>query len=565
MNRIWKTQALLIIFLFISFLSTGISQEFLIPEKENDLDRETRFIEAQSELIIGNVEGAIEIYKGLLKKDVNDDEAAFFLGKTYLNNEDIANSIKYFSLALANEKNNPWYYIWAADAYIKNKQFDQAILTIENLVSRFPDEKSYYERLEYMYRDSKQYDKQIALIDRMIDRFGFHKNEALGKVQALENSQRPKEALELLADLSERFPQDLFILNMLANYYERYNQENLALEVYKKILAINPNDSRANLAMADAGSQEITSGEGKLMSMKSFFLNKNIDFDTQFSRILSYFQQDLNTLPEAEINALEQVSIWLLESHPDEPKALALRADILAQTGQNVEATKYYIQTIKVHPDNYMVWEQLLWSLKELHRWEDLNRYGEDATMYFPNKAAIYLLKGEAGYYLGDKDEALFDLETCISLSGNDPVMKSNAMGLIGLVKCTENNMKTGKTSFDLAREILDKNPNTDYFESICLLERNEVDQSLDQIEKALIKVPDKPSYRVQKAKVLYAMGNYQESLQTLLPLEGKTTYYPVYEWIALNYKQLKQLENAEKYTGMAQKYGAPEQKQIRN
>lgn len=564
MNKIGKTQTLLI-FIFISYLSSGISQEFLIPAKGNELDRETRFIEAQSEIIIGNVDGAIEIYKALLKKDVNDDEAAFFLGKTYLNNEDIANSIKYFSLALANEKENPWYYIWAADAYMKNKQFDQATLTIENLVEQFPDEKSYYDRLEYMYRDSRQYEKQIALIDRMNNRFGFHKNDALGKIQALENSQKPEEALKLLVDLSERFPRDLFILNMLANYYERNKQEDLALETYKKILAINPSDSRANLAMADVDSRDITSEGRKLINMKPFFLNKNIDFDTQFSKILSYFQQDLNTLPQEEIKALEQVSIWLLESHPEEPKALALRADILAQTGQNIEATNYYIQTVKIHPDNYMVWEQLLWSLKELHRWKDLNQYSEDATLYFPNKAAIYLLKGEAGYQLGDKEEALFDLETCISLSGEDPVMKSNALGLIGLIKCADSNKQTGKTSFDQARELVDKNPNTDYFESICLLERNEVNQSLTLIEKALNKVPDKPTYRVQKAKILHQMGKYQESLETLLPLDGKTSYFPTYEWIALNYRQLNQLENAEKYMHTAQKYGYQEQNKIKN
>ena len=105
-----------------------------MPEQEGDLGRQTRFIEAQSELIIGNTEGAIDIYKSLLKKDVNDDEAAFFLGKVYFNNDDVGNSIKYFSLALSNEKENPWYYIWAADAYLKDKQYDQATSTIESRI-----------------------------------------------------------------------------------------------------------------------------------------------------------------------------------------------------------------------------------------------------------------------------------------------------------------------------------------------------------------------------------------------------------------------------------------------
>src|SRR5690606_15048678 len=146
---------------------------------------------------------------------------------------------------------------------------------------------------EYMYRASRQYETQIALIDRMNTRFGFHKNDALGKIQALENSNKPEDALKLLVDLSERSPRELLILNMLANYYERNKQEDLALETYKKILAINPSDSRANLAMADVDSRDITSEGRKLINMKPFFLNKKIDFDTQFSKILSYFQQDL--------------------------------------------------------------------------------------------------------------------------------------------------------------------------------------------------------------------------------------------------------------------------------
>ncbi len=564
MNQILKKHILLILLLSI-VLSPGIGQAFLLPAEGNDIGRQTRFIEAQSELIIGNTEGAVKIYKDLLKKDVNDHEAAFFLGKTYLGTNDLANSIKYFSLALANYKDNPWYYIWAADAFLQNDQFDQAIITIEQLVERFPDEKPYYDRLEYLYQDSKQYQKQIELIDKMLNRFGFHKSDALAKVQALENNEQKKEAIELLSDLAERFPKDLFILNMLANNYQRNGQEEQALEVFKNILAINPNDSRANLAIVDASTRNAGTGAEKLLSMKDFFLNKNIDFDTHFSEILPYFQEGLQNLPESDARALEQVSTWLLTSHPDDPKALSLRADIMAQTGQNVEATEYYLRTIKVHPDNFMVWEQLLWSLKELHRWEELNQHADNASLYFPNKAVIYLLKGEAGYYLENPEEARFDLETCLSLAERDPVMKSNALGLLALIQCVYNSPLHKNSTFDQARQILEGNPNIDLFESICLLESNDLQGALASIEKAIVKVPEKPAYRVQQARILYALGQYNESLQSVLMLEDKTTYFPVFEWIARNYKQLNQAENAEKYTRLAQQYGAPDQNQIKN
>src|SRR5690606_7840393 len=106
---------------------------------------------------------------------------------------------------------------------------------------QFPDEKSYYDRLEYLYRDSKQYGKQIRLIDQKLQRFGFHQSDALAKVQALENNEQKDEALRTLKDLADRFPEDLFILNMLANTYQRNDQEDEALEIFRKILAINPN------------------------------------------------------------------------------------------------------------------------------------------------------------------------------------------------------------------------------------------------------------------------------------------------------------------------------------
>src|SRR5690625_6529398 len=93
-----------------------------------------------------------------------------------------------------------------------------------------------------------------------------------------------------------------------------------------------------------------------------------------------------------------QISDWLLQSHPDTPKALSLRADLLAQSGHNKEAAKLYKQTVEIHPDNYLVWEQLLWSLKEMDQWEEVRDYADEASIYFPNKAALYYMKGEAEF-----------------------------------------------------------------------------------------------------------------------------------------------------------------------
>src|SRR5690625_7507277 len=89
---------------------------------------------------------------------------------------------------------------------------------MENLIKQFPDEKQYYERLEFLYRDNQEHQKQLDLLNEMISRFGFHKTYELGRIQALSDLNQDKKALNLLEELSESFPKDLFILNLLATF-----------------------------------------------------------------------------------------------------------------------------------------------------------------------------------------------------------------------------------------------------------------------------------------------------------------------------------------------------------
>lgn len=547
-----KYSLLILIFFAMTDLTKG--QEILTPA--DDLRRESRFIDAQSHLVIGDTEEALKIYQDLLKEDPNDDEAAFFAGKIYLGKKDLQNAIKFFSLALAIEKTNPWYYLWAADAYLQNDQFDEATSAIEMLIRQFPEEKQYYERLEYLYRDSKQYQKQLDLLKEMISRFGFHKSYTLGKIQALSDLGQEGEALQLLEELSKNFPTDLFVLNLLATFYQQTNQSEKSYEIFEKILTIDPGNSRAHLAILNSQNKN-SSSDGDILSLKPFFLNKKIDFDTKFSKIASYFRGDLKSIPEGDLRKLLEVSGWLLESHPDTPKALSLRADLFAQSGRNAEAAELYKKTVDIHPDNYLVWEQLLWSLKELERWDEISRYGDEAMLYFPNKAAVYFIKGEAEFHLDDRDEALFDLETGITLSEDDPVLQSTIYALMGTVSCAEDEARSGQY-FSRAKEIFSENPDIDYYQSICELEKENASAAKAHIDAALKKVSDQPGYILQKAKILMYQKQYQEALDFLLPFAERMNYYPLFSYISKIYEELDQPDKAGPYKQKAIDYGAP-------
>lgn len=545
-----------------SFFILTLSLGFLIPAQSQDLlspadnlQRESKFIDAQSRLITGSTEEALAIYKALLEENPNDDEAAFFLGKIYFEEKDLENSIKYLSLALANEKANPWYYLWTTDAYLQNKQIDQATKTMEDLIKQFPDEKQYYERLEYLYRDNQQYQKQLDLLNDMISRFGFHKTYELGRIQALSDLNQDQKAMELLEDLSESFPKDLFILNLLATFYQQKDNNDKAIQVFEKILEIDPGNSRANLAVIHSKSND---SDDDLLSLQTFFLNSKIDFDTKFGKIAHFFKGDLNDITQEEISQLMQVSDWLLQSHPDTPKALSLRADLLAQSGYNKEAAELYKQTVDLHPDNYLVWEQLLWSLKELDKWEEVSHYADEASIYFPNKASLYYMKGEAEFYLNNLDESIFDLQTAIDFSVDEPILESNALALMGMVYCAMED-KDSEKYFSLAKEALEDNPNIDYYMSVCFFDKGQIEEAGSHIDASLSKVPDHAKYAIQKTKILLLDQQYQKALDLLLPLADTTHYHAVFSYISQIYEQIGENDKASTFKQKAIEYGATE------
>src|SRR5690625_6299538 len=80
----------------------------------------------------------------------------------------------------------------------------------------------------------------------------------------------------------------------LATFYQQEDKNDKALQVFEKILEIDPGNSRAHLAVIQSKSND---AEGdNLLSLQSFFLNSKIYFVTKFGKISHFFNGVLNVL-----------------------------------------------------------------------------------------------------------------------------------------------------------------------------------------------------------------------------------------------------------------------------
>lgn len=549
----YKTLAVLIIFFYLSPILTR-GQELLLPQKV--IDTESLIIEAQKKRIIGDTDGEIRLYKQILELDPNDDVASYYLGKAYQRLQNYTEATNYYSLALVNNKENPWYYISAAECYLQNDQIRQATHILEELVAKFDQNKEYYDRLAYVYHQTGQYNQELSVIDRMIDQFGFHKSYFLGKVEIYNQLKEYDKAIETLNQLINQFPKDKLLLNLLANLYLNNGQENKAREVFEAILSMDPQDADAQLALHEFSNKDASPSE-KILRQQGLFENESIEFDQKFPLIAPLLQNDLNQLSKEELQTLDQVSQWLLQSHPNDPKAMALRADIYAHQGQNNKAADLYAQTIAIYPENYLVWEQLFWSLKELLQWSKLAEFTDEALIYFPNKATVYFMKAMAAYHLQSFDDALFELSYAQKLAAEDPVLLSSLVAFQGLVECSASE-KNNEDHFQKARTVLSQNPNIDYFQSLCAFHQSDYTQSLTLILQAIKKVPEHSEYNVHLAKTYHKMGQTIKAIECLSNISDQSTYYPVFQLLSQLYDELGDKEKSKNFHSLAIEYGMP-------
>src|SRR5260221_323229 len=115
---------------------------------------------------------------------------------------------------------------------------------------------------------------------------------------------------------------------MLAELYQSTKQPEKAMEMYNKVLQIDPENPYIHLSLADYyrsnGEKEIS-----LYELKKAFSNKNLEVDTKVQILASYMQL-IELHPELREQAFALCKL-LIEAHPDDSRVHAVYGDFLFQ------------------------------------------------------------------------------------------------------------------------------------------------------------------------------------------------------------------------------------------
>jgi len=104
----------------------------------------------------------------------------------------------------------------------------------------------------------------------------------------------------------------------------------------------------------------------------------------------------------------------MINSHPNDLKAIVVYADILYTDNKFQEAKEQYLLVLEKDKTKSQVWSQVLFILAEQSDFETMLSVSDEALEYFPTDPLFYYFNGVSNKWLKNYSEAISSLETGI-------------------------------------------------------------------------------------------------------------------------------------------------------
>ena len=459
--------------------NTATAQQTTLSEEE--IKVQELFLDAMREKLLENWEKAAAKFREVLEKDKENATASFELAKVCEALKDNEKAISAAKNASLWDPTNKWYKIYLADLYQKNNRDSESAAIYEQLAIAEPNNQDYHFQWAYFLVRAGQPQAAIKVYDNLEKKMGVNEELARHKHSLYTGIGDYKKAARELEKLSEKFPDRLTYLHLLATFYEQVDEGDKAKETYQKILQRDPQDARARIALADQ--DRGTDNMAFLNTLKSVFENPAVDIDTKIKEILPLVNQLADTGNRQLGTALLGLTSILERQYPGNAKAHAVLADVLFHTGEFDKALEQYKKTLELDDSVWSVWEQVLYLLAIKQQWSALATSSENALDLFPNQAWAQYYNGLAYARLERHQDALSALQQALMMSGKNAALRHQVLDELGVVYFQLKQYQRADAAFEEALQINPKGTAVLANYSYCLAARP--DASSEQLEKA--------------------------------------------------------------------------------
>lgn len=404
-------------------------QAKIVPEAE--ADRQSLFVDAERERILGHLDKAVGAYKKFTYDNPDNGAAWYGLSRCYYAQNDLANALDAIGRAVALEPENEWYVIFQADIFEKNGRLKDAVKTYEMLSKQHPQTLEFLNHLAYLQVLDANPQEGLRTLDNIEKLTGVEEETSFEKHMIYVGMGDDKKAAAELRKLADTYPLRIEYRHKLASFYDTMGDKANAKKVYEEILRLDPNDKIARLGVLQKDKN--SSDAAYLASLKPLFGDPKISIDAKIKEVLPYFPKLDAGTDTSMIRNLLDLGLLVEKTHATDPKAWSLSGDLLYHANRSAEALEKYRTCIRLSPNVFSVWENALEILAEQKNFDETLRLAGQAIDAFPNQPRVYYYYGVAAIEKGRFDDALSQLEQAVLMSGNNIALRLDLIDQIGL------------------------------------------------------------------------------------------------------------------------------------
>jgi tetratricopeptide (TPR) repeat protein len=501
------------------FLSMLLSVSLLAQERNTDY--QYALIEAVKQKNLGNLPGAVELYKMVLEENDSVAVAHYELGTLYAVAGSFNMALNHLEKAYEIDPQTHWYINSYIDVLLIQEEFRKAKGLLKGKIKENQAEIEYHYRLANTYFLEDKPGKAIRILNRIEKNWGFSDKVTLLKASIYEENGDFSKALIEIERILEMFPESVELRVVAAEMALKDKNDDLAADYYQGVYELDSTNVYALTNLTD-----YYRGKG-IFNESFFYLNKSFESDEiEYERkaaILGFYLSEDNLVNEHQILLGELVET-MLNKYYGKREINLLASEFFIRTNNYNEALNTLKPLLNREEKSYRLWKQGILLANATGRNNDMLMITEIAHEIFRDSLEIIYFKGIAHYEMKQYEEVINTFPRDLIDATGEPEMISQM------------NMLVAESFYHL----------------------NEYDRS-DSLFRSIIE--SEPENFIVMNNFSYYLSLRGESLEEAKALSWKTivdnpengTFLDTYAWILYN---IGEYEEAEKYIMMALKYG---------
>jgi len=411
--------------------------------------------------------------------------------------------------ALKQDPDNWWFNMQMIRLYLHNNMNQEALQLAQQLHRKFPLKEEVYSLLIPMYQQNERYLDALKMYDQLETIVGVNERISFDKMRLSLLLNQPRRATFEIDKLIQKYPYENRFRVLKGDFLMQLKQPDKALELYRQVLADEPQNPYAQISMSEYYST-LGNAERSMEYTIAALKNSQLEIETKIEILGQHIENLLKA--DSKLEDTEALFQLLIENYPLDERVHEYYAAYLQHQKRETDALDVYESILAINPTKETVWFSIMQIYFSKKEFDKVIEIADRAIAALENNLRAYYFKAITYDLAGRPEQALETHNEALSLfkEGELPLLRSDFYAHQAEIYIQ---LKQRELAYQAYDESLRYNP-----DNIGVLNNYAYNLSIDKSELAkaermsartIEKEPRNSTYLDTYAWIFYQQGNY--------------------------------------------------------